>query len=200
MVVSRSRCSPARIRPRPGADSRLGASSDQRGARAVSEYAPRCVLRFRRAAAVERSVDRTEPVSDVILKTRITGAGHTVGRVGAELIPNEQLAEIDLITTGTTNTQTVGVNGPVQLYSDSTIPFQIHQRVYSRDPGSASLGGVCAPMPIVARALNGLSTDLHCLLDRVVKKAACKKYQKNHDEADEIASRHAEQGLAAGRL
>jgi hypothetical protein len=148
------------------------------------------------SAAVERSVDRTEPVNDVILKTRLTGTGHTVGRVGAALVPNEQAAEIDLVTTGTTNTETVGVNGPVQLYSDSTIPFQIHQRIYLR-PEGASLDGACANADSHS-VLNGMSTDLHCLLDRVVKKAACKKYRKNHEEADEIASRHAEQRLSAG--
>ncbi len=148
------------------------------------------------SAAVERTVDRTEPVCDVILKTRITGTGHTVGRVGAQLIPNEQLAEIDLVTTGTTNTETVGVNGPVQLYSDSFIPFQIHQRVYLR-PEGASLDGVCATANTQS-VLTGLSTDLHCVLDRVVRKAACKKYRKNHEEADEIASRHAEQRLRSG--
>ena len=39
------------------------------------------------SAAVERSVDRTEPVCDVILKTRITGTGHTVGRVERPAYP-----------------------------------------------------------------------------------------------------------------
>lgn len=145
------------------------------------------------SAAVARSVDRTEPVSDVILKTHLTGTGRTLGQVSAELVPNEQMAVIDLVTTGTTHTRTLGLNGPVQLYSDSTIPFQIRQRAYV-GPEGATLDGSCA-CATSHSVLNGMSTDLRCVLDRVVRKAACKKYRKNHDEADAIASRHAEDRL-----
>ena len=145
--------------------------------------------------AVERSIDRIEPVSDVILKTRITGTGRTVGHVGAELIPNDQMAEIDLVTTGTICTHTIGINGPVQLYSDSTIPFQIHQHIYLRIEG-VEIDGSCAQADSQS-VLTGLSTDFGCLLDRVVRKAACKKYRKNEDEAQSIASHHAAQRLSA---
>src|SRR5437763_298566 len=144
------------------------------------------------SAAFDQSIDRTDPVSDVILKTNITGMGRTVAKVSSALVPNDEAAEIDLVTAGTLTTQTVGVKGPVRLYSSSTIPFQIHQRVYLRPEG------VTAEAPC-ARAesdsvLTGLSTDL-CLLDRLVRNIACKKYRKNKDSAQYIASRHAEERL-----
>jgi hypothetical protein len=147
------------------------------------------------SAAVDQTVERTEPVADVILKTRISGTGRTVGKTGARLVANNQFAVVELVTSGTTTTETVGVNGPVRLYSDSTIPFQILQRVFIT-PDGVRADGVCARAQTQS-VLNGIATDLHCILDRIVRKAACKKYWKNKEEADEIASRHAEERLYA---
>jgi hypothetical protein len=147
-------------------------------------------------AAVEQSIDRTDTVEDVILKTHITGTGRTVGKVGAALIPSDQAAIVDLVTTGTTTAATVGVNGPVQLYSDSTLPFQIHQRITIRPEG------IEADEPQTNASgestLTGMATDFHGLLDRVVKKIACRKYRKSKDEANYIADRRAETQLSEG--
>jgi hypothetical protein len=144
-------------------------------------------------AAVAQSIDRTDPVSDVILKTHISGTGRTIATVGAGLIPDDQAAVIDLITIGATTTQTVGINGPVQLYSASTIPFEIRQRVHVR-PAGVQAGVPCARAESDS-TLTGLTTDFQCLLDGLVKKIACKKYRKNKDKAEDIASRHAEKRL-----
>jgi hypothetical protein len=149
-------------------------------------------------AVIEEPIDRTEPVCDVILKTRIRGTGRTIAKVGVELVPNDQVAEVDFVTTGTTTTQTVGVNGPVQLYSDSTIPFQIHQRATFRPDGVLAEGTWSHADN--RSTLTGLTTDLGCLLDRVVQKIACKQYRKNKDKADAIASRHAEDKYIQGAL
>jgi hypothetical protein len=147
-------------------------------------------------AAVEQTVDRTEPVYDVILKTRISGVGHTVGKVRVELIPSDREGIVDLLTTGTTTARTVGVNGPVQIYSDGTVPFQIRQRIYLRGDG------VRADYPRahaeISATLTGITTDFKCLLDRLVKRIACRQYRKNKDEANAIAKRRAEYRLNQG--
>jgi hypothetical protein len=158
--------------------------------------APNFLLDVSRAfvsAAVAQTVDRTDPVRDVILKTRISGTGRTVGKVDAELIANDDMGVIDLVTTGTVTTTTVGVNGPVQLYSDSTIPFQIRQRVYLKSEGIAA-DRPCAQAEGNS-VLTGMSTDFQCL-DPLVRKIACRQYRKNKEEADYIASRHAEDRLS----
>ena len=95
-------------------------------------------------------------------------SSRTVGNVEAELIPSDSKGVVDLVTTGTLTTSTTGVNGPVQLYTNSTFPFQIRQRVYLRPEG-------IAVDPACARAegdsvLTGLDTDFQCLLDRLVRK------------------------------
>jgi hypothetical protein len=103
---------------------------------------------------------------------------------------------VDLVTMGTTTAATVGVNGPVQIYSDSTVPFQINQRVTIRPEG------IEADCPQSSAAgdstLTGMTTNFQCLLDRLVKKIACKKYRKSKDEANYIAARHAEAQLNEG--
>ncbi len=147
------------------------------------------------AALAQPPIERTEPVNDVILKTQISGVGHTVGQVSTQIVPSTDGAVMDLVTIGTTFTKTVGVKGPVQIYTESTIPFELRQRVtYKAD-------GVTSSCPL-ARAngetcLLGVSTDL-CLFDGLVKKIAVKQYEKNKDEAQAIANEHAEQRLIEG--
>jgi hypothetical protein len=145
-------------------------------------------------AAIAQTIDRTDPVHDVILKTRITGTGRTIARVAVELVPNEEAAVVDIVTTGTTYAETVGVNGPVQLYNDSVFPFQIHQRVYLRPEGVLA-EGARSQAEAGDSTLTGLTTKFHCLLDRLVKKIACNQYRKSKDEAQNIALLHAERQL-----
>src|SRR5205823_1864979 len=107
-------------------------------------------------------------------------------------VPNEQMAVVDFVTTGTTYAETVGVKGSVQLYSDSTLPFQIRQRVYVRPEGVEADGiWSCARSD---STLTGITTDF-CLLDRLVKKLAYKQYLKKREQAQSIAARHAEERL-----
>jgi hypothetical protein len=143
--------------------------------------------------AVAQAIDRTDPVEDVILNTHIVGTGRTTGTVGAALLSNDDAGEIDLVTTGSTVASTVGYNGPVQLYSDSVVPFQIHQRVVIRPEGvAAGCPQACAQSNSTLRCI---TTDFKHVVDRVVKNIAYKQYWKNKDEAEYIAARHAEDRL-----
>ena len=68
---------------------------------------------------VGRDIARTEPVSDVILGTSLTGTAVMTGAVSSKLIPSESDAQIEINLAGKVETKNDGVNGPVRLKSES---------------------------------------------------------------------------------
>jgi hypothetical protein len=140
--------------------------------------------------AVAKTYESTDPVTDVILKTHIHGTGRTSAKVGAALIPNDKMAVIDIVTTGVTVTDTVGSNGPVQLYTQSTIPFQIHQHLFIV-ADAVQADGLWAHAEGETILLD-MTTSLPCLLDRLARMVACRKYEKTKEKAQDVADRHTE--------
>ena len=147
------------------------------------------------AATLEQDVDRTDPVVDIILGTRIRGTSRTVGKVDVELIPNDEVALLDVVTRGTVHADTVGTKGPVQLYSESVVPFQIRKRVMVHADGVAA-GPACASAH-GSSVLKCITTNF-CLLDPLVRRIAYREYLQNKDEAQAIANYKAEVRLAQG--
>ena len=127
-------------------------------------------------AALEQTIDRTDPVNDVVMKAHISGTGHVTAKVGVELVPNEEMAVVDLVTAGKIVADTVGVRGPVQVYTESNVPFQVRQRVYLRPEGITT--GCIQAQADGETNLTGITTDFHCIMDRVLKKVACKQFYK----------------------
>jgi hypothetical protein len=143
--------------------------------------------------AVERATDRVDPVRDVILGTRIRGTGRTLARTQVQLVPSDGRAAIDLVTRGTTYTDTVGVNGKVRLYNNSTIPFEIRKRVLVNADG---VYATRSSAHATSRShLNGLSTSYPLFINRFARQIAYRKYQQRRSQADYIAARHAEDRL-----
>jgi hypothetical protein len=144
-------------------------------------------------AALEQTIDRVDPVNDVVLKARISGTGHVTAKVGVELVANDEMAIVDLVTKGTILANTVGVRGPVQVYTDSNVPFQIRQRVYLRPEGITT---ACPQAQADGdTTLTGITTDFHCVMDRVLKKIACKQFYKSQDKAQAISKQRVEEQL-----
>ncbi|HEV3145191.1 MAG TPA: hypothetical protein VGZ47_14975 [Gemmataceae bacterium] len=65
----------------------------------------------------DKSIDRTSPLRDTILKTEIYGVGHTVGKISIDFVPCDNAAVIDLVMTAETTSQTIGYRGPVQTHT-----------------------------------------------------------------------------------
>ncbi len=72
------------------------------------------------AGGIDDNLNEKTPINDVILGTQINGVGDTTGHVSAELIPNRDRAQIELVLRGQTLSRTVGHNGPVTIFSHST--------------------------------------------------------------------------------
>jgi hypothetical protein len=146
-------------------------------------------------AAVDKTTDRTDPVRDVILGTRISGTGRTAAVTGIELIRSDDDAAIDLVTRGRTATKTVGVNGKIRLYNTSSVPFEIRRRVWLNEEGVWTV-------PSVSRAcaqsqLHGLSSSHMCLIRPFALKIATQRYYQSRGQAEAIASYRAERRLNA---
>jgi len=142
------------------------------------------------AAAIQREVDDTSPVEDCILGTAIYGTGHTIGRVSADLAPGPNRPAVDIRLLGTVTSDSVGYNGPVTIYSKGLTTIDARKRVLFDGTGLRGL-------PATARCrteteITGIAARL-----RLIRRIAWKKAAKQKYKAEWIASRHAEQRVAA---
>ena len=139
---------------------------------------------------INRSVDDTSPVEDVILGTTVSGTGRTTGRLGVRLVPNDRRAVIELALRGTTHSDTVGFNGPARIYSDGVTELRGQKKLRIDGTGIEVL-------PATSTAET--STTTRCIgLDRggrLVERIAWKRVCAQKCEAERIASSRAEQRL-----
>lgn len=145
------------------------------------------------SSGAARAVDETEPVRDVILGTRISGSGRTVGRVLVMLIPNSNSALLETVLEGVNYARTVGANGPARIGSTSRTELLGRQRM-SLD----TRGFQASPPNSVASArsqITGVWSIKHGLVDRLVRRIANKRIPRQKRQSEAIASRHAEQRL-----
>jgi hypothetical protein len=145
-------------------------------------------------AAVQKTIDQTDPLYDVILGAQIQGTGRTRGQVRAELIPDSGCAVVELVATGVTHAQSVATRGPVHMTGVGTVPFQVRQRLL------LDAAGVHSGPPQLRLTIHsvptGMTTDFQgVLLDRIVKRVGWRVYQRNKEEGMRIAVCHAKQKL-----
>ncbi|HUT58736.1 MAG TPA: hypothetical protein VNA25_12895 [Phycisphaerae bacterium] len=145
-------------------------------------------------AGVDRPVDDTSPVVDVILGTDVRGTGRTTGRLSAELVPNRRQAEIALVFRGMAESDTVGSNGPARIYSDGVT------KLLARKTLRIDARGV-QPAPATAEAQTSTTITGIGLVrgGGLVERVAWKRVCSQKAEADRIAGLHAEERIN-GRL
>jgi hypothetical protein len=122
-------------------------------------------------AAVQRPIDRTEPVREIIQDTPVCGIGRTLGTVRAELVPDPRRAAIDVILQACVYSQTVGTRRTILIHTCGTTPLEVRRRVIADDKGiSLCAGPSCAVSS--ARLLDVTSTmDMDCLAIRMTRRA-----------------------------
>ena len=77
----------------------------------------------------EKEVNRTKPVVDNILGTRIRGKSLTRGKTRMVLIPNDDKFVAEIEFTGTVDSRTRGTNGPAILHYKSDSTFRATKRI-----------------------------------------------------------------------
>lgn len=145
------------------------------------------------SSAARRSIDESEPVSDVILGTQISGRGRTVGSVLVKLIPSRDSALLETVLEGVNYARTVGVNGPARIGSTSRTRLIGRQRMLLDAQGFRAW----APESVASAQsqIHGVWSTKHGLVDRLVRHVAWKRIPRQKRQSEAIASRHAEQRL-----
>jgi hypothetical protein len=121
-------------------------------------------------ALVQRTVDRVEPVREIIQDTPVCGIGRTLGTVRAELVPDPHRAAVDVILQACLYSQTVGTRSTILIHTCGTTPLEIRRRVVMDDKGIRLFAG---PSYAVSSAclLDVTSTmDFDCLAIRMTRR------------------------------
>lgn len=141
-------------------------------------------------AIVGRPVDEVQPVEDCILGTTISGTGHTTGNLTVELARSNYFGAIDLLLLAATNSDTVGRNGPVKIYSTGLTKHASRKRLILNENGLSS-------EPAETNAVT--NNDIQCidangraLIERIAQRRAAQQ----EPQAEQIASQHAEQRVS----
>ena len=137
------------------------------------------------------TLDRDGPVEDYIMGTQIVGTSQTRAKAKMTLVANPGPALLDLVISGTTVSETVGYNGPVRIYTTSTIPFRARKRLSLDKDGLKT--DIWRGKVEFESQLNGISTCSR--FDRIVRKVAYKKYEESRGDAEAIARERAEDQL-----
>lgn len=140
-------------------------------------------------------IDRTEPVTDCILGTAISGCGRTVGDVRLDFVPSDDRAVVYALMNGVNNAQTVGQNRSALIYSNGRTALSGHQTLYLTDEGLAA-GPVKASAQVSSR-FTGFGSTKRGIVGKIVARIAAKKAPKQKAQATAIAQAHAKQRLIA---
>lgn len=144
--------------------------------------------------AAAKPIDRYDPITDVILGTRIRGNGHTTGSVSLRTVPNNHMAVIQLNTDGRVVSQNIGRNGPAVIRStsftdfDADVVVELSDQRFVAQPAhvSASTG---SQLHSVCKAGGGLGKN-------IVAQVGMKKAREKQGQANRIAADHAETRIA----
>lgn len=139
------------------------------------------------AAAVARAVDEIQPVEDCILEVAIRGTGHARGQATAQLIPNPERAQINIVFNGTVNSNTIGfAERNVRVFSTGITQILTRKPVFLE------------PERIWAMASAGDAQTQTNIDDieaqrRIVERIAWRRARQQQPLADAIAAQHAAQ-------
>jgi hypothetical protein len=137
---------------------------------------------------VERQVNRTKPVHDYILGTRIVGESDTSGKTRLELLPSSGRLSGKISFEGTVHARTQGYNGPVVLHQISDSTFRATKTI-------ALDGSGLKVAPTVTRAPTHLTTtsigsSLPRLRGRIATRIAWRRVGSSQGEAESITGQH----------
>ena len=141
------------------------------------------------ARGVNRAVDETAPINDVLLGTRVRGSGHTTGFVTLDFRPSTDRAVVDLRLDATNRSRTRGGQGPVTVHTVGTTSINAFKRVLIDDRGVTAL-------PVEARAAVDTETAGIGVSSRfgkrIIRKIASRKVAEMRPRAEAISAERAE--------
>jgi hypothetical protein len=153
-------------------------------------YMPESML----AASFRRHIDETGPVQDVILGTQIYGTGRTTGSLSPALAPRDDQAAVRIEMTAVNVANTVGYNGPVQVYQHNRAELYGQKRIVLDRDGLRTLPAESSAA--IESQVTGLEASCRCYLIRgMVRRKAYRRVYCQKAQADRIAEDHQRQRL-----
>jgi len=134
-------------------------------------------------AGIAQPVDEVTPVRDYILGTSISGTGHMVGNVTAELVPSETSAMFDTLLKGTVQSRTVGVNGPATIHSNGSTALAGRKRIVLNADGFLVYPSTAAAN--TSTQVTGIGGS------GIVQRVASRRVGEQKGQAERIAADHA---------
>ncbi|MFM7136739.1 MAG: hypothetical protein ACKO1M_06685 [Planctomycetota bacterium] len=171
-----------------------------------SGQAPGVVQRIRRAVGrpnlllevdesllgrgVNRVVDETAPVNDVVLGTRVRGTGHTTGFITLDFLPSLDRAVVDLRLDATNHSRTRGGQGPVTVHTLGTTTINASKKVLIDEHGVTALPAEVHTDVDTQTAGIGVSAPFG---KRIIRKIATRKVAEMRPQAEAISAQRAEE-------
>lgn len=148
------------------------------------------------APLADQQIDRTTPVEDVVLGTRVIGKARTTGLPSVNFVEDHQRATFAVGLVGTTVARTTGRNGPAIIHTRADTKFTARTQVRFV-PGR---GFVAQPAKIEAttRTTNeGIGSRRGGLIGWIVRRRASREVAASRSQVDWIARQKAERRIAA---
>jgi hypothetical protein len=143
---------------------------------------------------IERKFEKDDAVIDEILGTALKGKAHTTAQVKLSLEPSPARAVLVIVSTGTIDMTTRGVNGPVILHSNGETHFEAKKTIVFDRTGIVSRPAVAiAETTLTTR---GLESTLPGMRGRLVERIGWKQVAETRGEAESIAAEHAQVQIA----
>jgi hypothetical protein len=163
---------------------------------------PRVVIRLSRdlfAPLVDRAIDVTKPVVDVIAGTPVRGSSRTVGRPTLDLTDNPHAACFTVTMSGTTVSRTTASEGPAVVRSRSETAFTATKRV-TFQPGTgfiAEPARVNARTRVTTEGIESTRQGLFGVIGRAVQRRAAAEIAERQDRVLAETRQRAETRIAA---
>lgn len=142
------------------------------------------------ASGIERPIDRTSPVRDVILGSQISGTGRTIGRLTVDFLENRRAAVIEAVLTGTNYSRTTAASGPARVYSRGTTLLRGRKRLTLTPEGIQAESAVATAD--LTNTITGVGATKGGLIGKIIRRAASKKAYERKSLAERISAQHAE--------
>ncbi|MEX1077268.1 MAG: hypothetical protein WED27_12595 [Pirellulales bacterium] len=144
------------------------------------------------ASGVNRSVDETAPINDVLLGTRIRGTGRTTGFVTLDFQPANDRAVVDLVLDATNHSRTRGTQGPVTVHTIGTTSIDARKRIYIDEQGVTSAPVEAQASVSTKTAGIGVNKKIG---QRLIRKVASRKIAEIQPQARAISQQRARERI-----
>lgn len=147
------------------------------------------------AGLIDRTIDVTAPVKDVILGTPVTGVARLVGLPRVELSPSDEEAHFNVVVTGTVYSRTIGHAGQANIHGHSITRFIATKKVmYEPSVGFRSL-----PPTVVATTqcfTDSIAPTRGGIAGRIIQRRAGEQIAAQHSQLTAIARERATRRIA----